>query len=97
MKTIDAQKVGLKILRFDVLKYPATSSKAVSRREFKFIAGEYYFACNVASREAKTAKDALQVALFRLIQAQGVSFSNMPRVQIVSDKNAADWLGTNSA
>jgi hypothetical protein len=92
MKTIDAQKIALKILRFDVLKYPSTSSKAVMRREFKFIAGEYYFACNVSAREAKTAKDALAVAVSRLAQSQNVSFTNMPLVQIVSDQNAAEWV-----
>ena len=74
MKTIDAQKIALKILRFDVLKYPSTSSKAVMRRE------------------AKTAKDALAVAVSRLAQSQNVALTNMPRVQIVSDKNAAEWV-----
>lgn len=92
MKTIDAQKAGLKILRFDVLKYPSTSSKAVTRREFKFVAGEYGFSCIISAREAKTAKDALAVALFLLAQAQNVAIINMPRVQVVSDKNAAEWV-----
>ena len=92
MKTIDAQKIALKILRFDVLKYPSTSSKAVMRREFKFIAGDRQFNCIVSDREAKTANDALSVAVSRLAQVQNVTFVNMPRVQIVSDKNAAEWV-----
>lgn len=91
MRTIDAQKAGLKILRFDVLKYPSTSSKAVTRREFKFVAGKYGFSCIISAREAKTAADALSVAVSRLAQAQNVSLINMPRVQIVSDKNYAEW------
>lgn len=91
MKTIDAQKAGLKILRFDVLKYPSTSSKAVVRREFKFIAGDRQFNCVVSAREAKTATDALLQAVERLRLAQDVILVNTPRVQIVSDKNAAEW------
>ena len=97
MKIIDAQKIGLKILRFDVLKYPSTSSKAVVRREFKFIAGDRQFECVVFAREAKTATDALLQAAERLRLAQDVIFTNLPRVQILSDKTAGDWLGTNSA
>ena len=97
MKTIDAQKIGLKILRFDVQKYPNTSSKAVVRREFKFIAGGSRFECVVSAREAKTATDALLQAAERLRLAQNVVFTNMPRVQIVSDKTVGDWLGANSA
>ena len=97
MKIIDAQKIGLKILRFDVQKYPNTSSKAVIRREFKFVAGDRRFECVVSAREAKTATDALLQAAERLRLAQDVIFANMPRVQIVSDKTAGDWLGTNSA
>ncbi len=92
MKTIDAQKIALKILRFDVLKYPSTNSKAVIRREFKFIAVDRQFNCIVSAREAKTAKDALAVAVSRLAQSQNVALTNMPRVQIVSDKNAAEWV-----
>ena len=97
MKIIDAQKIGLKILRFDVLKYPDTSSKVVTRREFKFIAGDRRFECVVSTREAETATDALLQAVERLRLAQNVILVNMPRVQIVSDKTAGDWLGTNSA
>ena len=88
---IDAKKMGLKILRFDVLKYPSTSSRVVTRREFKFIAGDRRFNCVVSAREAKTATDALLQAVERLRLAQNVIFSNMPRVQIVNDKNAAEW------
>ena len=97
MKIIDAKELGLKILRFDVLKYPSTSSKAVVRREFKFVAGDRRFECVVSAQEAKTATDALLQAAERLRLAQNVIFANMPRVQIVSDKTAGDWLGTNSA
>lgn len=97
MKIIDAKELGLKILRFDVQKYPNTSSKAVIRREFKFIAGDRRFHCVVSAREAKTATDALSQAAERLRLAQNVVFTNMPRVQIVSDKTVGDWLGTNSA
>lgn len=97
MKTIDAQKIGLKILRFDVQKYPNTTSKAVVRREFKFIAGDRRFHCVVSAREAKTATDALSQAAERLRLAQDVIFTNLPRAQIVSDKTVCDWLGTNSA
>lgn len=88
---IDAKKMGLKILRFDVLKYPSTSSRVVTRREFKFIAGDRRFNCVVSAREAKTATDALLQAVERLRLAQNVIFTNMPRVQIVNDKNAAEW------
>lgn len=66
MKIIDSQKIGLKILRFDVLKYPSTSSKAVIRRKFKFVAGDRRFECVVSAREAKTATDALLQAVERL-------------------------------
>lgn len=97
MKIIDAKELGLKILRFDVQKYPNTSSKAVVRREFKFIAGDRRFECVVSAREAKTATDALLQAAERLRLAQNVVFTNMPRVQIVSDKTVGDWLGANSA
>jgi len=88
---IDAKKMGLKILRFDVLKYPSTSSRVVTRREFKFIAGDRRFNCVVSAREAKSATDALLQAVERLRLAQNVIFANMPRVQIVNDKNAAEW------
>lgn len=91
MRMIDAKKMGLKILRFDVLKYPSTSSRVVTRREFKFIAGDRRFNCVVSAREAKTATDALLQAVERLRLAQNVIFTNMPRVQIVNDKNAAEW------
>lgn len=93
MKIIDAKELGLKILRFDVQKYPNTSSKAVIRREFKFIAGDRRFHCVVSAREAKTATDALSQAAERLRLAQNVVFTNMPRVQIVSDKTAENWVG----
>ena len=97
MKIIDAKELGLKILRFDVQKYPNTDSKAVARREFKFIAGDRQFECVVSEREAETATDALLQAVERLRLAQDVIFINMPRVKLVSDKTAGDWLGTNSA
>ena len=63
MKIIDAKELGLKILRFDVQKYP----------------------------------NALLQAAERLRLAQDVIFTNLPRVKLVSDKTAGDWLGTNSA
>lgn len=91
MKTIDAKKIGLKILRFDTLKYPDTNSKTVAHREFKFIAGDRQFHCVVSAREAKTATDALAKALSFLESQQSVTLVNLPQVQIVSDKTAAEW------